>query len=248
MRRRAIEKELKLDELLKTARAMELSNDQVQEYEHANFISTRKPANNHQRRSAQPTLGQLRQQRNGQRDVSHQMQQSQNHRQKNNNSKECGLCGGIYPHKKECPAKGKNCLNCGKLNHLAKVCRSKQQETKRQGRKERVFEVSDEYPLPDNDNLSDEFVGNIESNHFVFNVNKLEIQSCPTFDITIEGSKLNVLADSGATINLMSYQTFRSLKNNPYLVTIKCKCVCIWFPNPPQNHWSIHNKNSKHLC
>ena len=82
-----------------------------------------------------------------------------------------------------------------------------------------MFEVSDEYLLPDNDNLSDEFVGNIESNHFVFNVNKLEIQSCPTFDITNEGSKLNVLADSGATINLMSYQTFKSLKNNPYLVT-----------------------------
>ena len=48
-----------------------------------------------------------------------------------------------------------------------------------------MFKVSDEYPLPDNDNLSDENVGNIKSHHFVLNVNKLEMQSCPTFDVTI---------------------------------------------------------------
>ena len=37
----------------------------------------------------------------------------------------CGLCDGSYPHRGICPAQGKKCMNCGKLNHFAKVCRSK---------------------------------------------------------------------------------------------------------------------------
>ena len=36
-----------------------------------------------------------------------------------------GLCGGSYPHRGMCPAQGKKCMSCGKLNHFAKVCRSK---------------------------------------------------------------------------------------------------------------------------
>ena len=37
----------------------------------------------------------------------------------------CYFCGGIYPHRNEvCRAKGKKCLNCGKLDHLAAVCRA----------------------------------------------------------------------------------------------------------------------------
>ena len=41
--------------------------------------------------------------------------------------KTCHYCGGTYPHKGPCPAKGKECRKCGKSNHFAKVCRGKQQ-------------------------------------------------------------------------------------------------------------------------
>ena len=40
-------------------------------------------------------------------------------------SSQCGLCGGSYPHKGQCPAKGRRCLTCDKLNHFAKMCRSR---------------------------------------------------------------------------------------------------------------------------
>ncbi|KAJ1143533.1 hypothetical protein NDU88_009841 [Pleurodeles waltl] len=36
----------------------------------------------------------------------------------------CNSCGGPFPHQGVCPAQGKTCSNCQKLNHFAKVCKS----------------------------------------------------------------------------------------------------------------------------
>ena len=44
------------------------------------------------------------------------------------NKKMCFNCGGDYPHKQQCPAKGRECDNCGKLNHYARCCRSEPKE------------------------------------------------------------------------------------------------------------------------
>ncbi|KAJ1205375.1 hypothetical protein NDU88_000810 [Pleurodeles waltl] len=38
--------------------------------------------------------------------------------------KVCRWCGNLLPHPAGCPARGKTCRACGKLNHFAKVCRS----------------------------------------------------------------------------------------------------------------------------
>ncbi|CAB4020397.1 PREDICTED: uncharacterized protein LOC107336737 [Paramuricea clavata] len=64
------------------------------------------------------------------------------HRQDFYTSSECRNCGGPWPHNNNiCPAKGKSCLNCGKSNHFAKVCRSArkarvgQQENRRPSKK-----------------------------------------------------------------------------------------------------------------
>ena len=40
--------------------------------------------------------------------------------------KTCFSCGGPYPHSSMCPAKGKNCTKCGRLDHFEKVCRNGQ--------------------------------------------------------------------------------------------------------------------------
>ena len=51
-----------------------------------------------------------------------------NHQRFKKINKKCYRCNGIYPHVgRPCPAKGKTCNSCGKLNHFAAVCRSKQQ-------------------------------------------------------------------------------------------------------------------------
>ena len=43
-------------------------------------------------------------------------------------NKECYFCGGTFPHvggKKKCPAWGKKCITCVKMNHFAKCCMSR---------------------------------------------------------------------------------------------------------------------------
>ena len=42
-------------------------------------------------------------------------------------TKKCWFCGGAYPHKGKCPAKGQKCTQCGRFNHLASVCHSSKQ-------------------------------------------------------------------------------------------------------------------------
>ncbi|XP_013403532.1 uncharacterized protein K02A2.6-like [Lingula anatina] len=44
--------------------------------------------------------------------------------------RECWFCAGEYPHNGVCPAKGKICRKCNKLNHFQIKCRSKENKTK----------------------------------------------------------------------------------------------------------------------
>ena len=44
---------------------------------------------------------------------------------KGNPGKSCRNCGGNYPHKGVCPAKGKQCRKCLKNNHFTAVCRGR---------------------------------------------------------------------------------------------------------------------------
>jgi hypothetical protein len=42
--------------------------------------------------------------------------------------KKCGQCGYDLPHRTEkCPAEGKTCDNCGKMNHFGRACRASKQ-------------------------------------------------------------------------------------------------------------------------
>lgn len=36
----------------------------------------------------------------------------------------CGHRGGVYPHKRQCPAYGQQCHSCGRYNHFARCCKS----------------------------------------------------------------------------------------------------------------------------
>ncbi len=99
-RRKAIEQGHDLENLLKTARAMETADEHTQEMEKQQLNAV-----NQKRHKEKVT------------------QRKPNPKPPDTRSTKCGLCGGVYPHKDSCPAKGKTCAKCGKLNHLARVCR-----------------------------------------------------------------------------------------------------------------------------
>ena len=44
--------------------------------------------------------------------------------------KVCFCCGGDFPYNRECPATGKNCHKCDKVEHFSRFCRSKQKMCK----------------------------------------------------------------------------------------------------------------------
>jgi hypothetical protein len=56
----------------------------------------------------------------------------------NRSMSKCYNCGNSWPHvNAPCPARGKQCNNCNRLGHFAKVCRSsKQTNSRRRDRKQ----------------------------------------------------------------------------------------------------------------
>ena len=104
--------------------------------------------------------------------------------------KDCGRCG--YQHDKAtCPAQGKKCSKCHKLNHFASCCLSKNPEKKGVNW---VDECSDD----------EFFIGCINS------VNSVDTSEwCE--DLKIEGKVVKVQLDTGAKGNVISTKVLQDL-------------------------------------
>ena len=114
LRRRALrESALSLDQLLDIGRAMEISEKQASSIE--------KTAEREEFFEVNRTERETRQGRQGQRkrDTFNM-----------NSSRKCFNCGNDYPHiDGTCPAKGKTCRLCQKMNHFGRCCRSTHRNT-----------------------------------------------------------------------------------------------------------------------
>ena len=108
LRRKALEKDKKRDELLELARFISLTESRVSEVE--TTAASPAPVNRVQSNMNRKPNVPVRNVRPGQ--------------------TTCYHCGETYPHKYDCPAKGKECNTCGKLNHFAQVCLSPSSKTK----------------------------------------------------------------------------------------------------------------------
>lgn len=112
LRRRALrEPDKTLDEILVLGRSLELADSQasaMEKPETVNAVSkkSRKP------HKFKPN---------------HTSSNSDNKhmKQKPGKSITCRNCGGEFPHKGQCPAKGQRCNYCSKMNHFKKVCRKR---------------------------------------------------------------------------------------------------------------------------
>lgn len=206
LRRKAIEQNLDLENLLKSARAMETAEEQTSEIEkqqtHAVGYGQSKASDDRPKESSN---------RKPKRDSRNTI---------------CGLCGGSYPHQSNCPAQGKQCLNYGKMNRFSKVCRSKannrlkstrQRKVSKGKHRARVVNIGSE-PLTPADVDSD------GSEEYTFIVGAQGSQtSKPIFQVRILDTPVHVMADSGATVNILSKRDFGKLRPKPCLTDTNVK-------------------------
>ena len=150
-------------------------------------------------------------------------------KQTTNNGRKCRHCGYDFPHRggmDQCPAKGKTCNACGKLNHFAQVCRSTNHSQAGSSQRSRVSKsrprdrrtqnnVSDAETSEDSSNESD-----INSAYVIYRIEK---KRKPTTVIKIQDTSTRVLIDSGASVNIMDEATFHRLKKQPKLQKTKTK-------------------------
>lgn len=212
LRRKAIEQNLDLENLLKSARAMETADGQTSEMQ----------------RQESHWVGDSRSKTT---DGLNKESSDRPPRSGSRNTK-CGLCGGNYPHQGNCPAQGKRCLNCEKLNHFAKVCRSKPIRSKptrprkpsggrQQRHRARFVDIED----PSGGEISTPAGAESDnSEEYTFEIGTQEPQTAkPIFQVRIMDTPIRIMADSGATVNILSKRDFDTLKPKPQLTNTNVK-------------------------
>ncbi|CAB3986500.1 Transposon Tf2-9 poly [Paramuricea clavata] len=118
---------------------------------------------------------------------------------------QCRNCGNEFKqgHKDVCPAKGKTCRACGKLNHFARVCRSRKnppKDSKKDSRESvRVAQQQTQKQSPPNSS-DDEYTFAVSSSK----ITNIQIQ--------INGTPIAVTIDSGATTNILDSEAFACIR------------------------------------
>ena len=200
LRRRALREDQTLDDLLKLARSMELSDKQACEIEH-----TDKPESTNAVRAFKKK---------------HRTVDKRKHFPKSPESKTptkkqtCRNCGGEYPHvDRQCPAKGKTCHACKKQNHFSSVCRSK-----RKGNRRSVNQV-EKTNACDTSSDSEDYVFGMQEEE---NVNAVKSKQ-PSLNVTVNGLNVRMLVDTGSSINVLDENTYQKFQVKPKLLKTDTK-------------------------
>ena len=195
-RRKALsDPEMTLSRLIDVARVMELSEIQAKGIEHVSNISHSQCVNKvtkHGRpKQWAPTV-----------------------KETQSNSIKCRNCGQSWPHnggKSACPAMGRECRNCTKLNHFASCCRSKPTTTiRRKPQQKRGVHVVDADSSSD-----DAHVYKLTMCDVTVGVNKIDER--PHFVVSVNGHQVDIIADSGAEINIIDEKHYNEMKPQPKL-------------------------------
>ena len=129
----------------------------------------------------------------------------------------CGRCGYDKTHR-NCPAMGRQCSFCKKINHYSKLCRSKQ-----------VHHLQEEdFSQVSSDDSGD---SGDESTLFVYSVESNSVAEDEQFyeTVEVEDTQVRFQLDSGAKANAISFTTYSSLKRRPVPPLRKTRTVLISF-------------------
>ena len=204
--------DLTLNQLLDAGKAMEMSKSQADNIEGKQEVNKLSKKHNTRPISKQNKDG-------GHVDRKSSSSKSRDRNIAPGESRKCRNCGKGYPHpggKTSCPAYGKSCRGCGKQNHFEAVCRSKN-PNKRNNPKNRKWDVQNlAY-----DNSSSEESDDIA---YTFSVNTNgKMKSQPMFQVIVHDTPLTIMADSGASVNVLDEKDYHSLTKPPTLQQTKVK-------------------------
>ena len=121
-------------------------------------------------------------------------------------------------------------MNSGKLNHFVKVCRSKPINRSKSSRtrtpskcKHRARLVDSKGPS-DDEALTPATAESDSSEEYTFITGAQEPQTAkPIFQVKIMDTRIRIMADSGATVNILSKKDFDGLKEKPQLLKTNVK-------------------------
>ena len=199
LRRKALREDPTLKNLLDAGRAEETSQIQAQ------FVEKQESSQNI---NAIKT-GALEKHNPSPRD----MRKPQNQRQGSNyqrnfnkpHTSTCRNCGGIYPHARDCPAKGKECHSCKKTGHFAKVCRSTPKHKPYEHRN-RVNNLS-EQPSTSPHDVDPDYIFTLKNN----SNSKTQPPKC---QVLVKEHLIDVIIDSGASVNIIDESTYKQLNQS----------------------------------
>ncbi|MCG8094404.1 MAG: DDE-type integrase/transposase/recombinase [Candidatus Thiodiazotropha endolucinida] len=201
LRRKVLQENLDLTNLLLAARTMELASAQAREIE-----------NGHNGALGSEQTNKVKTQKNKQMTVKHKQYQNQSRASQNKKVK-CRNCGGDFPHRQgPCPAKGKFCAYCNKRDHFVSVCFKKKKQEKRQNRVKQVD--LDPVTCTDSENDTDESENAETDISFGITVNQVK-RKPPKTEILINGLKCKLLVDTGSSINLLNESVLNKMKTRP---------------------------------
>ncbi|KAL5018211.1 hypothetical protein ScPMuIL_003933 [Solemya velum] len=198
LRRRALrDGDMTLENLLTLARAFELSDQQAQDIEGSKPEEVNFMKN--KSRSRGKTRGKGRE-KNPEGPATSNSQKTYKPQAQQN--KTCYRCGGTFPHKsKPCPAKGQKCTVCSKIGHFGKMCRSKDYKAR---------------AVTGDDTSSDD-------DGYTFMATTKSRKSQPNTAVSINGNMVDIIVDTGATINILDQQSYKKITPRPKVMTTKTK-------------------------
>ena len=207
LKRKILQENLDLPNILLTARQMELANEQAGKMvgtsasEDAYATNAVRNKKNRERKHRQPQR-QPPSAPSGSRDTDRRK------------TEKCRNCGGTFPHKTgQCPAKGKTCNYCHKQNHFVVVCMKKK---RKEQRIKQVRDNSNQDSSNDDSEIESDAQSTDSEHAFGIQINKIRTKQ-PKVDISVNGRKCRMLVDTGSTINLLNETILNKMKTKPTL-------------------------------
>ena len=137
------------------------------------------------------------------------------HRNSTNPTKSvCRNCGGNWPHNTNpCPARGKDCRKCGKLNHFAKCCRS---SSNKQPQK---IQANSPHRPQNVRHVATRATDFSDADEYLFTVTT-DNKTTPKASVKINDVPIDMVVDTGAAIDIIDESTLAKIQKSA-TITLK---------------------------